>query len=249
LPKPPTARRPASNRARSKADGALTRERIVAAAVQEIDARGLAAFSIRNLAARLGVYPTAIYWHIANRNLILAEVVGLILGDASPSAELGWRDFLRSLLGRYRTAIKAHPHVAPLVGAHLIGNASIPFAFVERLLAKLTEAGFEGEDLVDAYNTVIAALAGFITQEFAPVPEEGGDAWRAGVQERLLSVDAKACPILAANLPLLANRAFILRWRSGAEAPLDASFDRYAETVVAGLERFAEEVRARSLRP
>jgi AcrR family transcriptional regulator len=248
LPKPSPNSRSTSNRARSKADGVLTRERIVAAAIQEIDERGLAAFSIRNLAGRLGVYPTAVYWHIANRNLILAEVVGQVLGGASPSANLDWRDYLRQLLGRYRSAIKAHPNVAPLVGAHLIGNASIPFAFVERLLAKLSEAGFTGEDLVDAYNTVVAALAGFITQEFAPVPEEGGDAWRAGIQERLLSVDAKACPTLAANLPLLANRAFILRWRSGAEAPLDASFERYAETVVAGLERFAEQVRAPAIR-
>lgn len=232
----PTAR-PASNRARSKSEGALSRERIVAAAIEEIDAHGLAAFSIRNLAHRLGVYPTAIYWYISSRNLILAEVVGQVLGDASPAGDLDWRDYLRGLFGRYRAAIKSHPHVAPLVGAHLVGNASIPFAFVERLLGKLSGAGFAGEDLLHAYNTVVAALAGFITQEFAPAPED--DDWRAGVQERLLAVDAEACPTLAANLPLLANRAFILRWRSGAEAPMDSSFDCYVEIVISGLERLA----------
>lgn len=231
------AARPASNRARSKAEGALSRERIVAAAIEEIDARGLAAFSIRHLAARLGVYPTAIYWYISSRNLILAEVVGQVLADASPIADIDWRDHLRELFGRYRAAIKAHPHVAPLVGAHLIGNASIPFTFVEQLLAKLSEAGFAGEHLVHAYNTVVAALAGFITQEFAAAPDD--EDWSAGVQERLLAVDAEACPTLAANLPLLANRAFILRWRSGDEAPMDSSFDCYVEIVISGLERLA----------
>ena len=241
----PTSSPRRSNIARSKSGGALTRERIVAAAIEEIDARGLAAFSIRNLAARLGVYPTAIYWHIASRNLILAEVVGHVLADADPGGGLEWRDFLRRLFGHYRTAIKAHPNVAPLVGAHLVGNATIPFSFVESVLAKLGEAGFAGEALVDAYNTVVAALVGFITQEFAPVPEDDGEAWRSGVQARLEAVDPEACPTLAANLPLLANKAFILRWRSGEEAPLDASFDRYVEIVVAGLEKFAGEVGAR----
>jgi AcrR family transcriptional regulator len=234
---PKSAAHSVSNRARSRSEGALTRERIVAAAIEEIDARGLAAFSLRNLANRLGVYPTAIYWYIPSRNLILAEVVGQVLADASPDGRLDWRDYLRVLLGRYRSAIKAHPHVAPLVGAHLIGNASIPFAFVEQLLAKLSQAGFQAEDLVHAYNTVVAALAGFITQEFATAPDDEG--WRTGVQERLAAVDAEACPTLAANLPLLADKAFILRWRSGDEAPMDASFDRYVEIVIAGLERFA----------
>lgn len=232
-----TAVKPVSNRARSKVEGVLNRERIIAAAIEEIDLRGLEAFSIRHLAARLGVYPTAIYWYIKSRNLILAEVVGQVLSDATPADGLDWRDYLRSLLGRYRAAIKAHPNVAPLVGAHLIGNASIPFDFVERVLAKLAEAGFREEGLVHAYNTVVASLAGFITQEFATAPDD--DAWRSDVQERLLAVDAKACPTLGANLPLLANKAFILRWRSGAEAPMDASFDRYVEIVIAGLEKFA----------
>lgn len=230
-----------SNKARSRGDGALSRDKIVAAAIAELDAAGLAAFSIRRLAERLGVYPTAIYWHIANRNQILAEVVGEILGGAIPESTGDWREFVRKLFRRYRTAIKAHPNAAPLVGAHLIGNSRIPFAFVEQVLAQLSTAGFAGEDLVDAYNTVVAAMAGFITQEFAPGPDEGDDSWRRGVQERLLGVDAKACPTLGANLPLLANKAFVLRWQSGAEAPLDASFERYVAIVVAGLEAFAAE--------
>lgn len=235
-----------SNKARSKRDGALSRDEIVAAAIAEIDAGGLAAFSIRGLAERLGVYPTAIYWHIANRNMILAEVVGEILSDATPGASADWRDFVRQLFRRYRTAIKAHPNAAPLVGAHLIGNSSIPFAFVEQVLSRLAVAGFAGEDLVDAYNTVVAGMAGFITQEFAPAPDDSDDTWRRGVQERLLGVDAAACPILGANLPILANKAFVLRWQSGADAPLDASFERYVSILIAGLEAFAVEVSDRA---
>jgi hypothetical protein len=33
----------------------------------------------------------------------------------------------------------------------------------------------------------------------------------------------------------VAIRAFIVRWRSGAEVPLDAAFEAYVETFVSGL--------------
>lgn len=237
---PPALRR-SSNKTRSRVTGSLTRKKIVATAIKELDANGHAAFSVRNVAARLNVYPTAIYWHIANRNLILAEIVGQILIDAIPARAADWRDFIRQLFHRYRAVIKAHPHAAPLVGAHIVGNSAIPLSFVERLLATLSVGGFAGEDLVHAYNSVVAAMAGFVTQEFAPIPNQGSEEWRLAVQDRLLEVDPEQYPTLSANLPLLANKAFILRWRSGAETPLDASFEHYVEIVIAGLETLATQ--------
>jgi hypothetical protein len=127
------------------------------------------------------------------------------------------------------------------VGAHLVGNLSIDFDFVEGVLAALRDAGLTGEQLVAGYNAVIAALIGFVIQEFSPVPAEA--AWQADVQKRLLAVDPAAYPVLAANLPLLANKAFILRWQNGAEAPLDDSFRSFVEQVIVGLERMASSRR------
>lgn len=34
----------------------------------------------------------------------------------------------------------------------------------------------------------------------------------------------------------MANRAFIVRWHSGLDAPLDAAFDAYVSTVIGGLD-------------
>jgi len=53
---------------KSKAGGALSKERIVEAALAQIDRDGLAAFSLRDVARALGVYPTALYWHVPGRN-------------------------------------------------------------------------------------------------------------------------------------------------------------------------------------
>jgi TetR/AcrR family tetracycline transcriptional repressor len=208
----------------------------VRAAIRELDANGLASFSIRNLAASLGVYPTAVYWHIPNRNLVLAEVVARALEEVIPEKDPAWQDYIRELFLRYRVMIKKHPNLAPLIGAHLIGNSSISLSLVERLLFKLSSAGFTGENLVGAYNAVIAALVGFVTQEFAPIPKEDSREWQSRVKDRLLALDPQAYPVLGKNLPLLANKAFILRWQSGDQAPLDKSFDCYVDMVIGGLE-------------
>lgn len=213
------------------------------AALEEIDDRGLAAFSIRNLASRLGVYPTAIYWHVKSRDVILAEVVARILAGVEPRRDQPWQRTLRALFTGYRAAIQKHPNVAPLVGAHLIGNSSIPLSFVENVLAVLADAGFAQRELVAAYNTVIAALVGFVTQELAPVPDDDHALWRSAVQARLSADALEGYPVLRAHLPLLANRAFILRWDSGAQVPLDDSFERYVDVVIGGLEQLLRAAR------
>jgi AcrR family transcriptional regulator len=236
----PTRRRPGPS---------LTADRIIAAALDELDRRGLAAFSIRNLAQRLGVYPTAIYWHVDSRDAILAEVVARLLDAIEPPPGLPWQRYVRALLHGYRAQIKRHPAAAPLVGAHLVGNRSIRLGLVEGLLGKLSEAGFAGDDLVAAYNAVIAALVGFVTQEFAAIPEDDAARWQAAVKQRLARGRLAGYPVLLANLPRLANRAFILRWQSGARVPLDRSFERYVDMVVGGLERLARPRSARRPAP
>lgn len=46
----------------------LTRDQIVAAAVELLDARGLEGLSMRALGERLGSAATAVYWHVAGRD-------------------------------------------------------------------------------------------------------------------------------------------------------------------------------------
>ena len=237
---PTKARRPRRPARKTNASRrALDRQAVIEAALEEIDANGVDGFNLRTLAGRLGVYPTAIYWHVPSKNDILAEVVGAVFRNVAPTRTRGrqeWREYLRELFARYRDSIKRHPNVAPLVGAHLVGNLSIDFDFVEGVLAALKDAGLSGVALTSGYNTVIACLIGFVVQEFSPIPESDTAAWQSAVQQRLLGIDPGKHPVLAANLPLLANKAFILRWQNGGEAPLDRSFKAFIEQVIAGIE-------------
>ncbi len=51
---------------------ALSKERIVEAAIEILDAEGESALTFRALAARLATGSGAIYWHVASKNELLA---------------------------------------------------------------------------------------------------------------------------------------------------------------------------------
>src|SRR5262245_57372960 len=212
--------------------GVLSEERIVAAALEEIDSGGLANFSLRNLARVLNVYPTAVTWHVNSRDELLGRVAGYALRDvAPPAANKKWQTWLRDFSGRYRRAIQEHPNVAPLLGAQLLSNAGVRADLLEPLLTMLESAGFAGEALVDAYNVVLGGLVGFITVELAAMPAEDPDEWAQRHRKRVSTMDVMEYPTLARYLPKLANKAFILRWSNGTKVPLNSSFDMFVDVI------------------
>lgn len=213
----------------------LNRDTIIAAALALIDRDGLDKCSLRNLANSLGVYPTAIYWYVSSRELLLSEVLANVLQDVAPTPQERWQDYLRTAMFNCHDAVQRHPNIAPLLGSQLVSNSSTDFKLVEGVLAALQQAGFSGQSLAGAYNTFIAALAGFTTLEFAPLPENT-EAWQYQVQENLRAVDAEKHPTLAQNMDQLSNRGFSLRWQNGVDAALDESFTFYVDTLLCGLE-------------
>lgn len=214
----------------------LTREAIVAAAIKLIDDTELESFSMRNLAKELGVYPTAIYWHIPSRNAIIAAVISDVLRDITPPLSSDWKEWLKTLFRNYRYAIRRHPNVAPLIGVQLVSNLSVDLGMIERILTILTQAGCLPRRLPTAYNAVIATMVGFTTQEFAMVPKEEAAEWAIGMRKVVASVEADSHPILAQNIGEMSNKSFILRWQNGAEAPMDDSFELFINAFVTGLE-------------
>jgi AcrR family transcriptional regulator len=221
----------------------LNKQRVVAAALSLIDAQGFEAFSMRSLAQELGVYPTALYWHVPNRNALLAEVVSVALADVVPPGHADdWRVWLKDLFRRYRAAVRRHPNIAPLIGAQLVSNAGVSLELVNSILTVLSSAGFKDDLLVHAYNAVIAFKVGFVTLEFAPMPTEDADAWTSALKQSFRSVDPQAQPVLARTLPLMENRAFIVRWQNGSKVALNESFEMYIDIAISGLE---QKLRAR----
>ncbi|RQN33889.1 TetR/AcrR family transcriptional regulator [Paraburkholderia tropica] len=228
----------ATKKKSAPADKGLTRDRIVAVAIEQIDQNGLAAFSLREVARQLDVYPAAVYWHVPNRDVLLAAVVEETTAGVTPElGTLSWQDWLRELFRRYRKAVQRHPNVAQLVGAQLVSNASLSPLLIDRILAVLLKAGCDEARLVEMYNVVIASMVGFATLEFAPLPTDDLSTWADQLQQKVHEIRALEYPTLARHLPALANRSFIVRWQSGSDMPLDSSFDAFVEVAIAGIER------------
>src|SRR5580700_3396435 len=79
-----------TQRTERRAD-ALSKERIVEAAIEILDAHGESALTFRALTARLATGAGAIYWHVANKNDLLAattdDVIARVMTDVVSGAE------------------------------------------------------------------------------------------------------------------------------------------------------------------
>ena len=85
-------------RADRRAD-ALSKQRIVEAAIAILDSGGESALTFRALAARLATGSGAIYWHVANKSELLAaaadDVIARVMTDAVDDTEP--REAIRTL--------------------------------------------------------------------------------------------------------------------------------------------------------
>jgi AcrR family transcriptional regulator len=92
---------------------ALSKERIVEAAMEILDAGGESALTFRALTARLATGSGAIYWHVANKNHLLAattnDVIARVMTEVVSGAEP--RETIRAIALGMFDAIDAHPWV------------------------------------------------------------------------------------------------------------------------------------------
>ena len=224
-------------RGRAAAVG-LDRDKVVAAALAQIDEKGFRAFSLRELARNLGVAPAVIYWHVGGGkedlfSAIAASITATLAEGVDPDAP--WQERLRAIFLRYRALVHEHPNVAPLFGAEMKSNGVEGLPWIEAILSALTEAGYRGEDLRDGINILIGGLAGFVTMELAPGPPDDAATWETTFAARTDAIDAATYPLTAAALPHLTNRIFVLRWQNGADVSYDTSFTLLLDTLIAGL--------------
>jgi len=223
----------------------LTKAQVLEAAIALIDEVGTEGFSIRELSRRLNVYPAAIYWHLGGAKAdLFAEMSATITSDLMRPEDIAadWRDTLRELFHRYRRAAQQHPHLAQMIGAQLSANGPQHTRLAEIILGALRQAGYDGQPLVDAMSALVGGLFGFVTMELSPLPANAEPGWGARFSAALDELPAEDYPETQRVLPLLRNRAFILRWSNGATVPLDSAFEMLVESLIRGLEERRAEV-------
>ncbi|WP_225730014.1 MULTISPECIES: TetR/AcrR family transcriptional regulator [unclassified Nocardia] len=145
----------------------LSRERIVGAAIRLADADGLAAVSLRKVAAALDVGPMRLYGYIATKEELLDLMVDAVYAEIRPSGD-SWREVLRSMAETTRQAAHQHEWLADLIGGRpqLGPNA---LARGEAVVAAMGEIDVDSVmPVIDAVNAyVIGAVRREITERRA----------------------------------------------------------------------------------
>jgi AcrR family transcriptional regulator len=224
---PPQPGRAAGEAAANGSDK-ITREVVLAAALEIIDRDGAEALSMRRLAAALDRDPMIIYRHAPNKAALLDGVTETVLAQLKVDpADPDWAAQLRTVARDYRALALAHPRVVPLLVTRPLAT---PLALrplgtlrpLEDILTLLTRAGFTGPDALHIYRALFGFLHGHILdelQELIEKPEETDDLLRLGLHR---------LPIR--DFPLLRSLASALAAYDGA-----AELERGLDILLTGL--------------
>ncbi|WP_329120267.1 TetR/AcrR family transcriptional regulator [Streptomyces sp. NBC_01465] len=146
--------------------GGLDLDKITAATVGLLDSEGLAKFSMRRLAADLGVTAMSVYWYVANKDDLLELALDQVMGelDLPDEASDDWRAQIRRLAVTYRVLLVSHPWVSSLVGEYLnIGPNSV--AFSNSALRVMAKTGLPEHGQTGGLAAVFQFVYGFGTVE------------------------------------------------------------------------------------
>ncbi|WNV90515.1 TetR/AcrR family transcriptional regulator [Umezawaea sp. Da 62-37] len=210
----------------SSAQGSpLSREAIVTAAVEALDADGLAALSMRRLATRLGVAPMSLYWHVPTKDAVLELALDETFGElGTPDLDRPWTEEMRLLMRQVRMLFHRHPWLPQVQGRYPnIGPNAV--ALTESVFTVLRGTGLSMVEASRAGSTVISFVVGFATSEVRWAEETTGtaqpdQAWVTAIVERYRD----RFPLFAAqfDIPEL--------WEA------DTRFDYGLDRVIAGVE-------------
>lgn len=154
----------------------LTRDEVIDAALQIVEADGGDALSMRGLAARLDVAPTAVYWHVGNRDELVIEVIRRQAARQAETPVVGesHADRVHSAASNIWLNASTHRNVTALasqVGATTLLELPLEVA----LVAELEAAGLHGDRAGDALRSLLACIAGFLVLDWRSeqlVPDE-----------------------------------------------------------------------------
>lgn len=152
----------------------LDRDQIVTAAVALADEDGLAAVSMRKVAARLGVEAMSLYHHVANKDDLLDGMVDAVMAEFEIPTEAGdWRDALRHRSRSARASLRRHPWAIGLLGSRTSpGPATLHHH--DAVIGVLRSGGFSVAGAAHAFALLDAFLFGFALQE-RNLPFDSGD--------------------------------------------------------------------------
>lgn len=139
--RPAASRSPASPPRRAAPSRTpLTHARVVAAALELIEQNGLAAFSVRGIAAALGCEPMSIYHYFPSKAHLQDAIIDQVLGEfKTRPAEDDPIERLRTMMYSFRALAHRYPKLFQLLATHRL-NTPTGVRVIEDVLELVRDA-------------------------------------------------------------------------------------------------------------
>src|SRR5438132_6001472 len=140
---------------------ALSRERVLDAAITLADREGIAELSMRKLGQEVGVEAMSLYNHVRNKEELLNGMIDTVFGEIDRrAANAEWSAAMRQRAISARQALKRHPWAVGLMESRAQpGPATLRHH--DSVLRNLRTAGFSVELAAHAYSVLDSYIYGF----------------------------------------------------------------------------------------
>jgi len=173
---------------------ALSRDRVLRAAVQLADSGGISAVTMRRLAEELGAEAMSLYHHVANKEQVLdgiVDVVGVEINEAAarvalPSAGPDWKKAARVRILAAREVLLRHPWATAVIESRTNASPAI-LLHMDALVGIMRDGGFSHDLTHHAMHALGSRALGFSHELFTPGGPSTGepDPVLAGMAARL----------------------------------------------------------------
>jgi AcrR family transcriptional regulator len=148
--------------ARTPARTPMAPDLIVAAAISVADAEGLAALSMRRVAAEIGAAPMSLYRHVADKDDLVVQMMNTVFGQTrlpDPPPD-GWRPRLELAARTLWAMFRAHPWLASALSLTRPQVLPAALPYTEWLLTALDGHGLDLSTTFTTYLTLINYVRG-----------------------------------------------------------------------------------------
>jgi TetR/AcrR family tetracycline transcriptional repressor len=178
---------------RRRRERPLTRDELLDAALGIVDSEGLAALTMRRLAAAVGVEAMSLYYHVPHKEALLDATVERMRSEMRlpATAPSDWADALEAIFVEYRRVLAAHPNMLPLAARRTDRTGASGLLY-------LIDQGVATEDAVELYQSLVAFTIGYsmlssplVETAWSGLPEALGERlreWRDATFRRTLRI-------------------------------------------------------------
>lgn len=141
----------------------LSRDQVLDAALQIVESDGVDGLTLRGLAGKLGVAPTAIYWHVGDKQALLDGVAGRVIAELGEVTVRGRDPATRivSMATSLRSTLLERAELVALV--HRQGRTAALFQPARRVLVnELGSAGVDGAGVALGVQAVLNLVIGSV---------------------------------------------------------------------------------------